>query len=87
MNRPAYAARDILSLCAQSIRDEDLADRLELIEGQIEEAEAAYIESARKEALFSIPQSAGVGNVTVDEMKRVYKGTFAKSKATRTSMT
>ncbi|RWQ28087.1 MAG: hypothetical protein E5Y88_29890 [Mesorhizobium sp.] len=81
--RPAYAARDILDQCAQSIRDEDLTIRLALIGDQVEEAETAYVEHGKNETLFSIMQSGGIGDVTGDEMKRVYKGTFAKSKSTR----
>jgi hypothetical protein len=83
LNRPAYAARDIIDLCAQSIQDRDLADRLRLIDGQIADAETEYIQRGEHEALFSITPTNGVGGVTADEMKRVYKGTFAISRRTR----
>jgi hypothetical protein len=83
LDRPAYAARDVLELCIESIRDEDLTDRLELIGGEVEKAETNYIERAQDGTLYSIVQTKGVEDVTVDEMKRVYKGTFARSKGTR----
>jgi len=73
----------VLDLCIQGIRDENLTARLELIGDNIEEAEADYIEHAEAETLFSIAEADRVGDVTFEEMKRVYKGTFAKSKATR----
>lgn len=83
LNRPAYAARDVLQLCIESIRDDALTSRLQLIGDEVGDAELVYIEHAENQSLFSIPNSDTVGNVTVDEMKRVYKGTFAKSKSTR----
>lgn len=83
LNRPAYAARDMIDLCVQSIRDEDLSDRLALIGDQIENAETEYIQRGGNETLFSIAPTKVVGEVTVDEMKRVYKGTFAQSRRTR----
>ncbi len=83
LNRPIYTARDVLDLCIESIQDEDLTGRLELVGDQIEEAEAAYIERAEDETLFSIAQTNGVGDVTAKEMKRVYRGTFVKSRRTR----
>lgn len=84
LNRPPYAARATLELCIESIQSEALTDRLELIAEAIEDAEAAYIENGDQQTLFSIPQTLGIdGHVSVAEMKRVYKDTFAKSVRTR----
>ena len=81
--RPPYAVRDVIGLCVQSITDADLAGRLADVEDKVANAETQYIQNGSNEALFSIAPTASVGGVTVDDMKRVYKGTFAKSRRTR----
>jgi len=83
LDRPAEVAGDVLELCAQSIQDPDLKKRLCEAANDIDTAEAAYVEHAEAGALFQIAQASAVKNVTAEEMKRVYKGTFAKSKKTR----
>ncbi|WP_416795960.1 hypothetical protein [Ciceribacter azotifigens] len=83
LNRPPFAARDALNLCIASIRDEQLTSRLALICEQVAAAEAAYIQHGDQQELFQIPQTLGIGDVSADEMKRVYKDTFAKSARTR----
>jgi hypothetical protein len=83
LNRPPFAASETLDLCIASIQDRRLTDRLALIADQVEAAEAVYVHRGDQEELFLIPQTLGVGAITVDEMKRVYKGTFAKSARTR----
>ena len=81
--RPPYAARPTLDLCIASIQNADLTGRLQLVAGQVEMAETAYALHAEHQTLFTVPQTDGIGGVTADEMKRVYKGTFAKSARTR----
>jgi hypothetical protein len=83
LDRPAEVARGVLELCAQSIQDPDLRERLFEAADDIDAAEASYLEHAAAEALFKILQVSAVNGVTAEEMKRVYKGTFAKSKKTR----
>lgn len=83
LNRPHFAALDVLNLCVESIRDEDLTGRLSLVGDELTVAEASYVERANQQELFQIPQTIGIGRVTVNEMKRVYKDTFAKSARTR----
>jgi len=83
LNRPPFTVRDALDLCVASIQDANLNARLALTADQVTAAEAAYIQHGGQEELFLIPQTHGVGGITVEEMKRVYKGTFAKSKRTR----
>lgn len=83
LTRPPFAARDVLNLCIASIRDEQLTNRLALIGEQVAAAEATYIQHGDQEELFQIPQTRNIGDVSVDEMKRVYKDTFTKSARTR----
>ena len=83
LSRPPIAARDALNLCVESIRDEALTNRLALIVDQVEAAEAVYIQHGDQQALFQIQQTLGIGGLSVEEMKRVYKDTFAKSARTR----
>lgn len=83
LRRPLFAARATLDLCIESIRDAQLTERLQKIVQQVETAEAAYRRHGEQQMFFAIPQTVGIGDVTVDEMKRVYKGTFAKSTRTR----
>lgn len=83
LSRPPFAARDVLDLCMASIQDRNLTGRLAEILHQVEVAEAHYIQRGEQEELFLIPETVGIGRITVDEMKRVYKGTFAKSARTR----
>ncbi len=83
LNRPPFLARDTLDLCIASIQDQGLTDRLAEIANEVEAAEAIYVQRGDLEQLFLVPQTIGIGRLTVDEMKRVYKGTFAKSARTR----
>ena len=83
LSRPTFAARDVLNLCIDSIRDKAFKDRLALIVGQVEAAEATYDQYGGLQEWFQIPQTLGIGGVTADDMKRVYKNTFAKSARTR----
>ncbi|MBZ9822999.1 HNH endonuclease [Mesorhizobium sp. CA4] len=80
---PAYSARNVVNQCAKSIQDKDLSARLEHIGEQIEKAEITYRQHGTAETLFTIAQSTSVGAMTIEDMKRVYKGTFVKSKGTR----
>lgn len=81
--RPPFAAGDALHRCIASIQAGPLTARLALIVDQVVAAEAAYIQRGDHAQLFLIPQTPGIGEITVNEMKRVYKGTFAKSVRTR----
>lgn len=83
LDRPAEVVRGVLELCARSIQDPDLKKRLCEAADDIDAAETSYLEHAEAGALFQIAQAPAVSSVTAEEMKRVYKGTFAKSKKTR----
>lgn len=83
LNRPPFAARDVLKLCIDSIQDKQLTDRLASIGDEVVAAEAAYIQHGDQQKFFQIPQTLGIGRLSLNEMKRVYKETFAKSTRTR----
>lgn len=80
---PPYAARNTLDLCIKSIRDKTLTAKLSAVAEEICEAETLYKNQSVLQQWFSIPQSLGVGDLSVEDMKRVYKNTFAKSAGTR----
>ncbi|MEQ8658211.1 MAG: hypothetical protein RIC24_13000 [Hyphomicrobiales bacterium] len=83
LDLPIEVSRSVLELCAQSIQDTDLKARLTDAADDFELAEASYLEHAEVGALFQIAQATAVNGVTTEEMKRVYKGTFSRSKKTR----
>lgn len=83
LDRHAEASRGVLELCAESIQNPDLKARLKQAADHFESAEAVYLERAAIGALFQIAQAEMADGVTAEEMKRVYKNTFVKSKGTR----
>jgi hypothetical protein len=83
LNRPPFAAREVLDLCIASIQNPALVRRLSEIADQVEAAEISYVQRGIQEELFLIRQTLGIGGISADEMKRIYKGTFAKSVRTR----
>ncbi len=81
---PSFNVTTTLAACAASIRDVTLSGRLTSIGGALASAESSYIGLAQGAMLYSVTATAGIaGHVTTDEMGRVYKGTFVKSKGTR----
>jgi hypothetical protein len=77
--RPAYSARSVLELCSSSIRDADLAQRLQLVSAAIDEAEANYLGHAESASFSAIPTANDVANIVAGhEMKTLYKGTFSR---------
>lgn len=84
INHPAYDVTSTLAACAASIRNIDLTGRLNGIGGDLIAAERQYIDLGSRSMLFTTLGSNGVaGQVSTDEMGRVYGGTFVKSKGTR----
>lgn len=80
---PSFSAHETLQLCIASIQDKQLTNRLDLIGDHVAAAEADYIRQGGVQQLFQIPHTLGIGGISVNEMKRVYKDTFAKSARTR----
>lgn len=84
--RPSITGAEALELCASSIRDKDLKDRLLLAIACVEAAEAEYVENGEGATLHGIAGTKNVGgHVTGKEMERVYNGTFVKSSRTRST--
>lgn len=82
--QPTISALSALESCIGSIRDKNLKDCLTLAAPTIVTAEASYIDHGSMGTLHLIAGTNGVeGHVTTDQMERVYKGTFVKSKTTR----
>jgi hypothetical protein len=82
--RPDITGAQALELCASSIRNGDLRDRLRLAVASVEAAEAEYAANGEVARLHTIVETNNVGgHVTGREMERVYNGTFVKSSRTR----
>ncbi|MBD8882348.1 hypothetical protein IHE49_17840 [Rhodanobacter sp. 7MK24] len=81
---PTVTAKEILDLCIESIQDSSLKNRLQNVTPLIETAEQNYVSKGALGTLHDIAGTSDVGGeVTTAEMKRVYNGTFVKSKRTR----
>lgn len=81
--RPAFLARENLALCAASIQNLNLRNRIGLAADEAEAAEVEYVQRGEEGTLHLTSPSDGLGTVTTQEMKRVYKGTFVRSARTR----
>jgi hypothetical protein len=76
---PSHDARSTFELCADNVRDKDLAKRLRSVAGDIEAAEKHYKEQGAKASLFTIAEAKTVaGRVDLKEMKTLYKGTLSR---------
>jgi len=84
--KPDVTAAEVLQLCAASIRNTDLRERLLQAEAVLEAAEDLYREHGDGAELHAIKGTKTVGGfVTRKEMERVYNGTFVKSRRTRST--
>lgn len=83
LKRPQFTAIDVLKLCVESIRDTELGNRLAKVGEEVGLAETNYIQLGNQQELFTISPTVSIGEVSVNEMKRVFKGTFTKSTRTR----
>lgn len=82
--RPPFVAKNVLDACISSIRDEGLSKNLLQASIAIVLAEANYFAQGLGMKLYSIPGSSQVPpTLTTADMKRVYAGTFVKSRGTR----
>jgi hypothetical protein len=83
---PDVTGAEALRLCASSIKDPDLKERLLQAEAIVEAAEDIYLEHGQGAMLHAIEGSRSVGGfLTRKEMERVYNGTFVKSGRTRST--
>ena len=84
--KPDVTGAEVLQLCAASIRDPDLKERLLQAEAVVEAAEELYREYGESAELHAIEGTKTVGElVSRKEMERVYNGTFVKSSRTRST--
>lgn len=84
--KPDVSGAEVLQLCAASIRDPDLKERLLQAEAVVEAAEKLYREHGEIAELHAINGTKTVGGlVSRKEMERVYNGTFVKSSRTRST--
>lgn len=84
--KPDVSGAEVLQLCAASIRDPDLKERLLQVEAVVEAAEKLYWEHGEIAQLHAIKETKTVGGiVSRKEMERVYNGTFVKSSRTRST--
>lgn len=84
--KPDVTGAEVLQLCAASIRDPDLKERLLQAEAVVEAAEELYREHGESAELHAIEGTKTVGDlVSRKEMERVYNGTFVKSSRTRST--
>ena len=82
--RPCISAHHALTQCIESVRDNDLANRLRRVMPTIVSGEGAYDTHGQASSLYLIHGTDGVdGLVTAAEMERLYKNTFVKSVRTR----
>ena len=71
--KPDVTGAEVLQLCAASIRDPDLKERLLQAEAVVEAAEELYREHGESAELHAINGAKTVGGfVTGKEMERVY---------------
>lgn len=84
--KPDVTVAEALKLCASSVRDLDLKERLLQAEGVVEAAEQTYLECGEAAKLHSIKGTKSVGgHLTGKQMERIYNGTFVKSSKTRST--
>ncbi|MGV0961914.1 MAG: hypothetical protein ACOYB1_18980 [Limnohabitans sp.] len=84
--KPDVTGAEVLQLCAASIRDPDLKERLLRTDAVVKVAEELYREHGEGGELHAIKETKTVGDfVTRKEMERVYNSTFVKSSRTRST--
>lgn len=82
--RPPFTASEALALCIASIRDASFKWRLQLISPALDAAENDYLALADESALYRTLRNVDVnGQVSSDEMERLYRQTFVRSVRTR----
>lgn len=80
---PLFSTQEVLTACLSSVRDGEYKDRLTNAAAAIVGAEPLYLQSGAQQTLHSIPGTQQVGTATSQDMEKVYKDTFVKSRKTR----
>ncbi len=82
LDPPEYVARDVFLNCIRNVRAEELRGRLEAVADHVERGSDVYHDAARRSSLHEIVREAVVGGqVTTEEMGRVYSNRMAKKGA------
>lgn len=80
LKRPVFAATTTFEVCAATVQDTDLKIRLTSVIPNIEAAAAVYEQRGAAGTLFSIGTASDVGGqVSIKEMRRLYKGTLSRA--------
>lgn len=81
--KPLFGAQSTFEACVDSLDAGDLKTRLSSIANQIVAAETDYLHHGEQNSLYSIATAKAVGAASLEDMKRLYKGTFVRSVKTR----
>ena len=84
LNIPPFNVAQVITACIASLQAGDLKAKLPNAVQAINSAEANYLVRGPAATLNEIAGAANVGGiVSREEMERIYKGTFVKSRKTR----
>ena len=84
--KPDVTGAEVVKLCAASIRDADLRERLLQAAALVETTEEMYRVHGEGAELYALKGTKTVGGfVTRKEMERIYNGTFVRSSRTRST--
>lgn len=78
IQKPLMDVKSVIELCANNLRDKDLAARLRSSAVYIEAYENLYESKGSIQELYSFPENVNVPTVSIDEMKKLYTNTFAR---------
>jgi hypothetical protein len=78
LSLPNIRVASVLLACARSLKDTDLADRLSRAAVEIAHAEHEYILKGQSDEIYKTRETTHAGQVSVDEMSRIYDGTLAR---------
>jgi len=79
--QPPHNVRPVFTLCIQQVRSNSLRRRLTQIIDDVELNENSYIQKALAEELHTFPRLPIIGDVTADELIKVYTGRFVPARS------
>ncbi|QIK81816.1 hypothetical protein G7069_09540 [Lysobacter sp. HDW10] len=75
---PSAKLKDVFDKCVSSIGNHGRRKRFEAINSYLSQAEKLYDERAEKSELYLFEESSAVGDVTGDELSKLYSQTFVR---------
>ena len=75
---PSIALVDLYYKCTATIRCDDTRDRLDGIKPHLDGAEVLYVQRAIASELYLFEEGRAVGDVSADELGKLYTQTFAR---------